>query len=82
MNTKSVPFDEQWCKLVPRSVKTSLVFHTRRSFCLPHVRVLYYFIDSAVFTPKDEGNWMMAKLNVQVTDLGYGQIVEHLAKVE
>lgn len=37
--------------------------------------------DSAVFTPEDEGNWMMAKLNVQVTDLGYGQIVEHLAKV-
>ena len=41
-----------------------------------------YFLDSAVFTPKDEGNWMMAKLNVQVTDLGYAQIVEHLAKVD
>ena len=41
-----------------------------------------FFLDSAVFTPKDEGNWMMAKLNVQVTDLGYAQIVEHLAKVE
>ncbi|CAH3181652.1 unnamed protein product, partial [Porites evermanni] len=40
-----------------------------------------YKKDSAVFTPEDEGNWMMAKLNVQVTDLGYGQIVEHLAKV-
>ena len=41
-----------------------------------------FFLDSVVFTPKDEGNWMMAKLNVQVTDLGYAQIVEHLAKVE
>ena len=41
-----------------------------------------HFLDSAVFTPNDEGNWMMAKLNVQVTDLGYAQIVEHLAKVE
>ncbi|XP_068673786.1 polyunsaturated fatty acid 5-lipoxygenase-like isoform X2 [Montipora foliosa] len=37
--------------------------------------------DSAVFTPSDGDNWMLAKLNVQVTDLGYSQIVEHLAKV-
>ena len=37
--------------------------------------------DSAVYTPKDGGNWVMAKLNVQVTDIGYAQIVEHLAKV-
>ena len=38
-------------------------------------------VESVVFTPEDEGNWMMAKLNVQVTDLAYAQIVEHLAKV-
>ena len=37
--------------------------------------------DSSVYTPDDGDNWMMAKLNVQVTDLGYAQIVEHLAKV-
>jgi len=34
-----------------------------------------------VYTPEDGDNWMLAKLNVQVTDLGYSQIVEHLAKV-
>ena len=40
-----------------------------------------YSLDSAVYTPEDDGNWMLAKLNVQITDLGYAQIVEHLAKV-
>ena len=34
-----------------------------------------------MYTPEDDDNWMLAKLNVQVTDLGYAQIVEHLAKV-
>ena len=37
--------------------------------------------ESPVYTPKDEDNWLIAKLNVQITDLGYSQIVEHLAKV-
>ncbi|KAJ7365963.1 hypothetical protein OS493_002702 [Desmophyllum pertusum] len=36
--------------------------------------------DSKVYTPKDGDNWLIAKLNVQVTDIGYAQIVEHLAK--
>ena len=36
---------------------------------------------SAVYTPADGDNWMMAKLNVQVTDIGYAQLVEHLDKV-
>ena len=36
---------------------------------------------SAVYTPKDGDNWMIAKLNVQITDLGYAQLVEHLDKV-
>lgn len=40
-----------------------------------------YTPDSAVYTPEDDGKWKLAKLNVQVTDLGYSQIVEHLAKV-
>ena len=34
-----------------------------------------------MYTPDDGDYWMLAKLNVQVTDLGYAQIVEHLAKV-
>ena len=38
-------------------------------------------LDSAVYTPNDGDNWMMAKLNVQVTDIGYAQIVEHLGRV-
>ncbi|XP_078383880.1 polyunsaturated fatty acid 5-lipoxygenase-like isoform X2 [Oculina patagonica] len=36
---------------------------------------------SAVYSPKDGHNWMIAKLNVQITDLGYSQMVEHLDKV-
>lgn len=36
---------------------------------------------SAVYTPANGDNWMMAKLNVQITDLGYAQLVEHLDKV-
>ncbi|XP_068762357.1 uncharacterized protein [Montipora capricornis] len=40
-----------------------------------------YKPDAAVYTPSDGGNWMLAKLNLQITDLGYSQIVEHLAKV-
>ena len=34
-----------------------------------------------MYTPEDGDNWMLAKLNLQVTDLGYAQIIEHLAKV-
>ena len=37
--------------------------------------------DSAVYTPSDGDNWMLAKLNVQITDIGYAQIAEHLARV-
>jgi len=40
-----------------------------------------FLSDSPVYTPKDGDNWMLAKLNLQITDLGYGQIVEHLGKV-
>ncbi|XP_048582836.1 polyunsaturated fatty acid 5-lipoxygenase [Nematostella vectensis] len=38
-----------------------------------------YKPDSAVFTPKDGGKWTLAKLNVQVTDGGYSQMVDHLS---
>ncbi len=38
--------------------------------------------DSAVYTPEDGDNWTLAKLNVQITDIGYAQIGEHLAKVK
>lgn len=41
----------------------------------------FFFSGSAVHTPEDGDNWMLAKLNLQITDLGYVQIVEHLAKV-
>lgn len=39
-------------------------------------------IDSAVYTPANGDNWLLAKLNVQITDIGYAQITEHLAKVK
>ena len=34
-----------------------------------------------MYTPNDGDNWMLAKLNVQVTDVGYAQFVEHLGRV-
>ena len=34
-----------------------------------------------MYTPEDGDNWILAKLNLQITDLGYAQIVEHLGKV-
>ena len=34
-----------------------------------------------MYSPEDGDNWMLAKLNLQITDLGYAQIVEHLGKV-
>ena len=45
------------------------------------LRIFFFFSGSAVYTPEDGDNWMLAKLNLQITDLGYVQIVEHLAKV-
>ncbi|XP_068762517.1 polyunsaturated fatty acid 5-lipoxygenase-like isoform X3 [Montipora capricornis] len=54
---------------------------TDRNELVPVAIQMDYKPDSAVFTPSDGDNWMLAKLNVQVTDLGYSQIVEHLAKV-
>ena len=38
--------------------------------------------ESAVYTPKDGDNWMLAKVNVQITDIGYAQMAEHLARVK
>ena len=34
-----------------------------------------------MYTPNDGDNWMLAKLNVQVTDVGYAQFVVHLGRV-
>ena len=52
------------------------------TFCLENcTEVTVFSPDSRVFTPKDGDNWMIAKLNLQLTDLGYSQMVEHLAKV-
>ena len=44
-------------------------------------RTFLFLIGSEVYTPNDGDNWLIAKLNVQLTDLGYSQIVEHLSKV-
>ena len=38
-------------------------------------------IDAPVYTPEDGDNWMLAKLNVQLSDYSTSQIVEHLCKV-
>ncbi|XP_044164783.1 allene oxide synthase-lipoxygenase protein-like [Acropora millepora] len=54
---------------------------TNRSHLVPVAIQMDFTPGSAVYTPEDGGNWMLAKLNLQITDLGYSQIVEHLAKV-
>ena len=52
------------------------------TFCFQnYAKITLFPSDSRVFTPKDGDNWMIAKLNLQLTDLGYSQMVEHLAKV-
>ena len=38
-------------------------------------------LDAQVFTPQDGDEWMHAKLNMQLTDFGSSQIVEHLCDV-
>ena len=50
-------------------------------FLQNYAKITLFPSDSRVFTPKDGDNWMIAKLNLQLTDLGYSQMVEHLAKV-
>ena len=35
-----------------------------------------------MYTPADGDNWLLAKLNVQVTDIGFGQLTEHVARVK
>ncbi|CAH3134159.1 unnamed protein product, partial [Pocillopora meandrina] len=54
---------------------------TKTNDLVPVAIQMDYTPDSSVYTPEDDDNWMLAKLNVQVTDLGYAQIVEHLGKV-
>lgn len=36
--------------------------------------------DAAVFTPNDGGKWLMAKEEVQLADIVYVEIIEHLLK--
>ncbi|XP_074609019.1 allene oxide synthase-lipoxygenase protein-like isoform X2 [Acropora palmata] len=55
-------------------------FITKRNHLVPVAIQMDFTQGSAVYTPEDGGNWMLAKLNLQITDLGYVQIVEHLAK--
>ncbi|CAH3169166.1 unnamed protein product, partial [Porites evermanni] len=80
--TDSDPRRTMWDTLSPISLFVSAPdFLTKQNKLVPVAIQMDYTPDSVVFTPEDEGNWMMAKLNVQVTDLAYAQIVEHLAKV-
>lgn len=80
--TDSDPRRTMWDTLSPIALFVSAPdFITKQNKLAPVAIQMDYTPESVVFTPEDEGNWMMAKLNVQVTDLAYAQIVEHLAKV-
>ncbi|XP_020627617.1 allene oxide synthase-lipoxygenase protein-like [Orbicella faveolata] len=76
------PNRTMWDTLSPIALFASAEnFLTKTNNLVPVAIQMDYTPDSAVYTPEDDDNWMLAKLNVQVTDLGYAQIVEHLAKV-
>ncbi|XP_032236516.2 polyunsaturated fatty acid 5-lipoxygenase [Nematostella vectensis] len=48
---------------------------------MPLAIQMNYKPDSRVFTPRDGGHWTLAKLNLQLSDFGYSQMVEHLSKL-
>lgn len=45
------------------------------------VNQLYSTAEASVNTPQDGDDWILAKLNVQLTDYSTSQVVEHLSKV-
>ncbi|XP_044164782.1 allene oxide synthase-lipoxygenase protein-like isoform X4 [Acropora millepora] len=73
---------EMWNTYSPIALFASAQnFVTKRNHLVPVAIQMDFTPGSAVYTPEDGDNWMLAKLNLQITDLGYSQIVEHLAKV-
>nr|XP_058945590.1 polyunsaturated fatty acid 5-lipoxygenase-like [Pocillopora verrucosa] len=80
--TDNDPNRTMWDTLSPIALFASKQdFLTKTNDLVPVAIQMDYTPDSSVYTPDDDDNWMLAKLNVQVTDLGYAQIVEHLGKV-
>lgn len=80
--TDNDPNRTMWDTLSPIALFASKQdFLTKTNDLVPVAIQMDYTPDSSVYTPDDKDNWMLAKLNVQVTDLGYAQIVEHLGKV-
>lgn len=80
--TDNDPNRTMWDTLSPIALFASKQhFLTKTNDLVPVAIQMDYTPDSSVYTPDDDDNWKLAKLNVQVTDLGYAQIVEHLGKV-
>ncbi|XP_073246918.1 polyunsaturated fatty acid 5-lipoxygenase-like [Porites lutea] len=79
--TDKDPQREMWNFFSPIALFASKPISRGKSELLPVAIQMDFKPDSAVYTPNDGDNWMMAKFNVQVTDIGYAQIVEHLARV-
>lgn len=75
------PERKMWNFLSPIALFVSKKVGWRFNELVPVAIQMDYTPDSEVYTPESGDNWMIAKLNVQITDLGYSQIVEHLAKV-
>ncbi|XP_015779645.1 PREDICTED: allene oxide synthase-lipoxygenase protein-like [Acropora digitifera] len=73
---------EMWNTYAPSALFASVQnFVTKHNHLVPVAIQMDFTPGSAVYSPEDGDNWMLAKLNLQITDLGYSQIVEHLAKV-
>ncbi|KAM7430757.1 hypothetical protein ABFA07_018586 [Porites harrisoni] len=75
------PRRKMWNFLSPIALFASKGNKYGKNELVPVAIQMDYKPDSAVYTPEDGGNWLLAKLNVQITDLGYAQIVEHLVKI-
>lgn len=70
-----------WNFLSPIALFASKTVRGKKNELVPVAIQMDHTPDSAVYTPADEDNWLLAKLNVQITDIGYAQITEHLAKI-
>lgn len=79
--TERDPQREMWNFLSPIAFFASKTVRGKRNEFVPVAIQMDHPPESAVYTPADGDNWLLAKLNVQITDIGYAQITEHLAKI-
>nr|BAK20442.1 lipoxygenase [Actineria villosa] len=78
--TDDDPRRQMWKQPAPVAIFASKLSGTTREL-VPVAIQMDANLDSPIYSPQDGDNWMLAKLNMQLTDLGNSQMVEHLTKV-